>query len=172
MRTRWPSRTRLAAAALFAATAATGGCAGGGLTMPPGAPATGTSQPVATPSPTATLTPTSTPEPVPTHEPTPTPEPEPTETPTAPPPPRPQPPAPPQGNIVTGRTLYLTYGCRNCHDQGLPTTLGPAIRGTRLGYADVQSQVRRPRDKMPPFSASILSDADLLDIYAYLRSGQ
>ena len=35
----------------------------------------------------------------------------------------------------------------------------------RLAY-----QVRSPRDEMPPYTAKVLSDADLADIYAFVQS--
>ena len=40
----------------------------------------------------------------------------------------------------------------------------------RLTFEAVRQQVRNPRDEMPRFTETLLSEQELSDIYAFLRS--
>jgi mono/diheme cytochrome c family protein len=78
----------------------------------------------------------------------------------------------PKGNAENGRHVYLRTGCYQCHGregQGSPTT-GPRLGPSTSPWRPFEQYVRRPRGDMPPYSAQILTDAELADIYAYLRS--
>ncbi len=77
----------------------------------------------------------------------------------------------PKGNVENGRKTYLKIGCYQCH--GREAQGGGA--GSRLGpqpwaWEQFSKYVRAPRAEMPPYAAKILSDADLADIYAYVKS--
>lgn len=78
----------------------------------------------------------------------------------------------PPGDATRGKAAYLSYGCYECHGTtGLGNYgAGPKLAPHPLPWAAVVSQVRRPRLDMPSFSATILPDKDLADIYAYLES--
>jgi ubiquinol-cytochrome c reductase cytochrome c subunit len=39
-----------------------------------------------------------------------------------------------------------------------------------MPFAAFSHQVRIPRNDMPPYTAKVLSDADLADIYAFIQS--
>ena len=70
-----------------------------------------------------------------------------------------------------GKKLFDSYGCYQCH--GYVAQGGSA--GARLAPKPIQfttfaGYVRRPTDQMPPFTAKVLPDRDLADIYAYLQS--
>jgi mono/diheme cytochrome c family protein len=73
------------------------------------------------------------------------------------------------------RALYVDYGCFSCHGyegQGGGTYGGPRIAPGVWPLQAFVAQVRRPRGSpfaMPPYSPTALSDADLLQIYNYLR---
>ena len=80
---------------------------------------------------------------------------------------------------VRGKQLYYQHGCYGCHgfngETGVRRLVGSPILvrpETFLAYlrlrADYQPLV--PPTRMPSFPASSLSDADALDIYAYVRS--
>jgi ubiquinol-cytochrome c reductase cytochrome c subunit len=71
-----------------------------------------------------------------------------------------------------GKKVYVADGCYQCHGyqgQGAGTT-GPKLAPQPLALEDFTHQLRRPRDTMPVYTAVVLPDADLQDIYAYLQS--
>ncbi len=83
-----------------------------------------------------------------------------------------QPAAPSAGNSAHGRQVYIADGCYQCHGvqgQGEGTT-GPRLAAPPLAFEDFARQLRRPRDSMPVYTAVVLSDAQLQDIYAYMQS--
>jgi mono/diheme cytochrome c family protein len=73
-----------------------------------------------------------------------------------------------------GKTAFVAHGCWQCHGfegQGSVTTSGGrVIADTQLPADAFADYVRKPTGAMPPFSAAILSEADLADIYAYLEA--
>jgi len=78
----------------------------------------------------------------------------------------------PSGNSQHGKTLYVSVGCYECHGyaaQGGAGT-GPKLGPNPIPYAAFSFQVRSPRDEMPPYTAKVLSDADLADVYAFVQS--
>ena len=80
-------------------------------------------------------------------------------------------PAPP-GNAETGKKLYNSYGCYQCHGyegQG-STATGPRLAPRPLPIAVFSRYIRRPTGQMPPYTEKVLSDADLGHIHAYLTS--
>ena len=81
-------------------------------------------------------------------------------------------PAPPPGNAKAGQTLLLKIGCYQCHgNEGQGGAAGPRIgRNPMLAFQNFVNYVRAPRGEMPPYTAKVLADRDLGDIYAYLAS--
>jgi mono/diheme cytochrome c family protein len=83
-----------------------------------------------------------------------------------------QAPTAPSGNAQTGRKLFENYGCYQCHGReaqgGLGT--GPRLGPKPIAFAAVQRYVRQPTGQMPPYTAKVVSDQDLADIYAFLQS--
>ena len=80
--------------------------------------------------------------------------------------------AAPAGNAQHGKTVYVADGCYECHGlaaQGGAGT-GPKLGPNAIPYAAFSFQVRTPRDEMPPYTAKVLSDADLADMYAFVQS--
>jgi mono/diheme cytochrome c family protein len=80
-----------------------------------------------------------------------------------------QPPA--AGDAANGKRLYEKDGCYECH--GLAAQGGRD--GARLAATPMSDQafiryVRRPLGAMPAFTQKVLSDRELTDIHAYLRS--
>lgn len=78
----------------------------------------------------------------------------------------------PQGNAQNGRKLFEKYGCYQCHGYeaqgGLGT--GPRLGPKPIAFAAVQKYIRAPTGQMPPYTAKVVSDKDLADIYAFLQS--
>jgi ubiquinol-cytochrome c reductase cytochrome c subunit len=78
----------------------------------------------------------------------------------------------PKPDIENGRRAYMKTGCYQCHGregQGSPTT-GPRLGPPSSAFAAFEAWVRRPRGEMPPYTSAVLSDTDLADIYAFLRT--
>ena len=79
----------------------------------------------------------------------------------------------PAGDAARGKALFTgTYGCWECHGslgQGNLST-APRLAPSPLPFAALNAYVRKPGGEMPSYSETILSDKDLADIYAYLKS--
>ena len=78
--------------------------------------------------------------------------------------------AAPAGNIDSGRKAFIQHGCFSCH--GFSGEGGP---GARLAQNPIPLQgfvqyVRRPKRTMPPFGSDVVSDKELADIYAFIKS--
>ena len=76
------------------------------------------------------------------------------------------------GNAANGRKLFEDYGCYQCHGReaqgGLGT--GPRLGPKPIPFVAVQKYVRQPTGQMPPYTAKVVSDKDVADIYAFLQS--
>ena len=83
-----------------------------------------------------------------------------------------QPAQPPAGNADNGKKLFMQNTCYYCHGtvgQGAGPTgarIGPPTRA----LAGFIAYIRRPTGSMPAITEKVLSDRDLGDIYAYLRT--
>jgi ubiquinol-cytochrome c reductase cytochrome c subunit len=80
--------------------------------------------------------------------------------------------AAPTGNIDNGKRVYVRYGCYQCHGrlgQGAPST-GPRLGPAPMALASFARYVRQPRGEMPPYTAKVVTDRELADMHAYLRS--
>jgi mono/diheme cytochrome c family protein len=79
--------------------------------------------------------------------------------------------AAPAGNAETGRKLYVSYGCWQCHGyEGQGGAAGPRLAPRPLPFAGFSRYVRRPTSQMPPYTAKVVPDADLEHIHAFLMS--
>lgn len=82
------------------------------------------------------------------------------------------PPAP-AGDAAAGKRAFTDYACYYCHGtvgQGSLPTVGPRIARVPRSFDNFRNYVRRPTGRMSSYSAAVLSDGTLQDIYAYLRS--
>jgi cytochrome c553 len=78
----------------------------------------------------------------------------------------------PAGNAANGRKLFVSFGCYQCHGyeaQGSSAT-GPRLAPRPIAYAQFIKYVRHPTNQMPPFTEKTVKDAELTDIYAFLRA--
>jgi len=78
----------------------------------------------------------------------------------------------PAGNAKAGQQVYKAVGCWECHGtagQGGAIT-GPRLAPSNLPYAAFLQQIRTPQNAMPPYEPKVLSNADVANIYAYLKS--
>ena len=78
----------------------------------------------------------------------------------------------PAGNAETGKKLFVSYGCYQCHGyeaQGSNAT-GPRLGPRPIAFAAFSRYVRQPSGQMPPYTTKVVSDADLTNIYAFISS--
>ena len=76
----------------------------------------------------------------------------------------------PRGNPANGKTLYVSTGCYQCHGYvGQGGAAGPKLTPP-LPFEPWLLQLRTPRLVMPPYAASVLTDQQAADIYAYTTS--
>jgi ubiquinol-cytochrome c reductase cytochrome c subunit len=72
-----------------------------------------------------------------------------------------------------GKVVYVKNGCWQCHGflgQGsVATSNGTVLSNSQLPFDVFKNFVRSTNRAMPPYRETILSDADLADIYAYLQ---
>lgn len=77
----------------------------------------------------------------------------------------------PAGNADTGKKLYVSYGCWQCHGyEGQGGAAGPRLASRPLPFAGFSRYVRRPTNQMPPYTEKVVPDADLAHIHAFLQS--
>jgi mono/diheme cytochrome c family protein len=77
----------------------------------------------------------------------------------------------PAGNAETGKKLYVSYGCWQCHGyEGQGGAAGPRLAPRPLPFAGFSRYVRRPTNQMPPYTEKVVPNADLEHIHAYLMS--
>ena len=83
-----------------------------------------------------------------------------------------QEPAPP-GSTERGYEAYMKYQCYTCHGtvgQGADRGTGPKLAPNPVSYATFMQQMRAPRQDMPAYRKQFVSDQELADMYAYLKS--
>jgi mono/diheme cytochrome c family protein len=76
---------------------------------------------------------------------------------------------PSTGNAQTGKDLYLRYSCYACHGYDGHGGAGARLVPMRMTMERFTAYVHNPR-QMPPYSAKLLSDAQLGDLWAYIKS--
>jgi mono/diheme cytochrome c family protein len=79
--------------------------------------------------------------------------------------------ATPAGDPARGKTAYVKYGCYACHAYDGHGGTGPKLAPKPIAYTGFAAIVRRPpASAMPVFTPKVLSDGELSDIWAYLRT--
>jgi len=87
------------------------------------------------------------------------------QTPAAPP----QPGAPATANAQQGKDLFVRYSCYACHGYDGHGGAGARLVPMRMSLAGFTAYVHNPR-QMPPYTAKVLSDAQLADLFAHIKS--
>ncbi len=82
-----------------------------------------------------------------------------------------QTPLTPAGDTGNGRKLFDRFGCYECHGhEGQGGAAGVRLGPQPIPYAAFSRYVRHPARQMPPYTAKVVTDRELSDIYAFLRS--
>ena len=80
----------------------------------------------------------------------------------------------PRGDAANGKRIYLAGGCFTCHGRsgqgGAYTGPTPILAHTALPFDGFEGELRNPANDMPAYSEAVLSDKDIVDIYAFVES--
>ena len=79
--------------------------------------------------------------------------------------------AAPAGNAENGKKIYTSYGCYQCHNYAAHGGgAGPRLAPKPIPFEAFTRYIRKPGGEMPPYTAKVVSDKELADIYAFLRT--
>ena len=79
--------------------------------------------------------------------------------------------AAPAGNADKGKTFFRKAGCYQCHsEQAQGGAQGPRLGPNPIPFQAFARYVRAPRGEMPPYTVKVMSDQDVADVYAFLRT--
>ena len=76
-----------------------------------------------------------------------------------------------QGNADKGKSLFAKNGCYQCHGYDGHGGAGAKLAPRPLALPAFIAYVRRPAPGgMPVYTPKVMSDAELTDVWAYLKS--
>ena len=79
--------------------------------------------------------------------------------------------SPPAGNVANGKKLFTKIGCFQCHGYaGQGGVAGARLVPVTSSVPALIRYVRRPAGEMPAYTDKAVSDQELGDIFAYLKS--
>jgi len=75
-------------------------------------------------------------------------------------------------NVTNGKRLFEVKACYECHGwQGQGGLAGPRLAQTKLNLQGFRNILRNPPpSNMPPYRAAVLSDAEVVDLFAFIQS--
>jgi ubiquinol-cytochrome c reductase cytochrome c subunit len=74
------------------------------------------------------------------------------------------------GNAEKGKKIFASYGCYQCHGYMAQGGVGPRLVARPNGFEGFSKYVRQPTGEMPPYTAKVVTDEELRDIYGFLQS--
>jgi mono/diheme cytochrome c family protein len=74
------------------------------------------------------------------------------------------------GNVQNGKKIFDSYGCYQCHGHDGHGGAGARLAPNPISFTAFSKYVRQPTGEMPPYTAKVVSDQELADIYAFLHS--
>ena len=75
----------------------------------------------------------------------------------------------PSGDAARGKELYVKYTCYACHSFDGHGGAGARLVPMKMLLPVFTAYVRAPR-QMPAYREKVMSDTELADVYAYLKS--
>jgi len=70
----------------------------------------------------------------------------------------------------TGKGLYMTFNCYACHGFSGQNGSGARLVPMKMTQTAFIEFVRKGRGQMPPYSAKVLPDGQLGEVYAYIKT--
>jgi ubiquinol-cytochrome c reductase cytochrome c subunit len=80
-----------------------------------------------------------------------------------------KPTTPASGNAPRGKELYVKYSCYACHGYDGHGGAGARLVPLAMTLTRFTAYVHNPR-RMPPYTDKVLSDAQLSDLFGYIKS--
>jgi len=77
-------------------------------------------------------------------------------------------PAAPAGNAQNGKKLFASVGCYQCHGFEGQGGVGPRLAPRPIAFSAFSKYLRQPTGEMPPYTAKVVSDKELADLYSFL----
>jgi mono/diheme cytochrome c family protein len=78
---------------------------------------------------------------------------------------------PPTGDAQKGKELFLKYSCYACHGYDGHGGAGARLVPFRMNLNGFTTFMHNPpRPQMPPYSAVVIPDAQMADLFAYIKS--
>jgi len=75
----------------------------------------------------------------------------------------------PAGNAANGKVIFVRYGCYECHNYAANGgAAGPRLAPRPIPLSGFTRYVRKPTGEMPPYTAKVVTDQEIADIYAFL----
>jgi len=75
-----------------------------------------------------------------------------------------------KGNAENGKRLFFRDGCYQCHGWIAQGGTGPHLTPPAIALPTMVAIVRKGERGMPRYTPKVLSDAELIDIHAYLET--
>lgn len=76
------------------------------------------------------------------------------------------------GDPAAGQKVWASQPCSGCHGANAEGGSAPKLAATARSYDRVLAQVRKGGGPMPAFPADQISDQDVQNLYAWLKSLQ
>jgi mono/diheme cytochrome c family protein len=75
------------------------------------------------------------------------------------------------GDAENGKMLFKNDGCYECHGfGGQGGAAGARLNSDPIQFNAFVQYVRAPKNQMPPYTEKVISDKELADVFAFLRS--
>ena len=76
-----------------------------------------------------------------------------------------------RGDAERGKALYSNNACYQCHNNDAQGgAAGPRLGPDPITFQRFVAYVRAPRGEMPPYTAMVMSDQELADVYAFVQA--
>jgi ubiquinol-cytochrome c reductase cytochrome c subunit len=74
------------------------------------------------------------------------------------------------GDAQNGKKIFTSYGCYQCHSYDGHGGAGARLAPNPPAFATFIRYVRQPTGEMPPYTAKVVTDKELADIYSFLKT--
>ncbi len=82
-----------------------------------------------------------------------------------------QAPGAPAGNVENGKKLFVNRACFQCHGYvGQGGQAGARLTQRNFSWNYFVSYIRKPSGQMVPYTAKVLPEQEVADIYAWIKS--
>jgi len=76
----------------------------------------------------------------------------------------------PPGDAKNGQRIFESYGCYQCHGHDGHGGAGARLAPNPITFTAFVRYVRQPTGEMPPYTSKVVTEQELADIFAFLKS--